>query len=70
MEVHISMAAEKILQIGPFVISNSMLVTWLVTIVMIIFTRQALRNERVRDIAEMIIEGLLSFFIGPYGKCF
>lgn len=68
MDVHISLAAEPIFHLGPIVINNSMLVTWLVTIAMVVFATLAFENEKIRDVVEMIIEGLLGFFEGVAGK--
>ena len=67
-EIHISLVAETIFRLGPLAINNSMLVTWLVTIAIIIFIRLSLTNKKVWDVAEMIFEGLLNFFEQIVGK--
>lgn len=66
--IHISLAAEPIFQLGPILINNSMLMTWLVTIGMVVFAKAASKNERIRDFAEAIVDGLLGFFEGMVGK--
>lgn len=67
-EVHISLVAEPIFQYGFIVINNSMLVTWLVIGAMLAFTKASSKKGRVRDIAELIVEGLYGFFENVVGK--
>lgn len=63
MESHIQLAAEKILQVGPFVLTNTLLTTWIVTAILLLFAYLATRKQTkipqgLQNIAEMIIEAL------------
>ena len=63
--VHVPLAAEKIFSIGPVPITNSIIFTWLVTVVLIAFAYFATRKiERVpqglQNIAEIMVDGLNS----------
>lgn len=69
----ISIAAEKIFQIGNFPITNSLLAAWLTMAVLIIFSLLATRKMRMvpgtlQSIAEMIVGGLYDFFSNINGK--
>ena len=73
MNVHISLAAETIFRLGFLSFTNSMLVSWLVTIFLILFAKTATKKiktipGRAQNLAEMIIDGLLSFFEDVVGK--
>lgn len=62
-EVHIALAAEKIFQIGPIPITNTILTTWIVTILLITFAYFATRNiskipNRLQNVAEFMVEAL------------
>ena len=62
-EVHIALAAEKIAQIGPFPITNSMLTTWIVTLILLAFAYFATRKiesvpKGLQNVAEIMVEGL------------
>lgn len=61
-DIHISLIAEPILRFGPLMINNSMLVTWLVMGGMIAFAKASLKNKKIRDFAELMVEGLFNFF--------
>lgn len=74
-QVHIPLAAEKVFAIGPVPISNSMIFTWIVTIVLITFAYLATRKiERVprglQNVAEIMVDGLYSLVssIAPPNK--
>ena len=61
MEPHVSLAAEKIFQIGPIPITNSILTTWIVTLILIFIARLATRRitavpKGLQNIAEFAIE--------------
>jgi F-type H+-transporting ATPase subunit a len=65
--LNISIAAEKIGQIWGLPITNSLLTTWLVMVVLILFTYFATRKislvpSTVQSIAEMVVGGLHDFF--------
>lgn len=62
-EVHIPLAAEKVFSIGPIPITNSILFTWLVTILLLAFAYFATRKiekvpQGLQNIAEIMVEGL------------
>lgn len=61
MEAHIALAAEKLWQIGPVPITNSILTTWIVTAILIAFAIAATRKisavpSGLQNIAEAIVE--------------
>lgn len=61
--VHVPLAAEKIFSVGPFPVTNSMLFTWVATIVLLAFAYLATRKmEKVprgfQNIAEIMVDGL------------
>ncbi len=61
--VHVSLAAEKLFNIGPFPVTNSVLTTWVVTIILIAFAYFATRKAKtvpdtIQNIAEIMIDGL------------
>lgn len=65
--VHISLAAEEILRLGPLSVTNSLLTTWLVTIFLIFIS--IIVSSRLRKIpsylqifAELMVGGLYSLF--------
>lgn len=65
MEPHIEVAAETIGHIGPLPVTNSLLMTWIVMAVLILFAYFSSRNLRkapqgLQNFAEMIVEGLHS----------
>ena len=78
MEPHVSLAAEKIFQIGPIPITNSILTTWIVTLILIFIARLATRRitavpKGLQNIAEFAIETfqeLLSSIAGEKTKVF
>lgn len=62
-EQHIALAAEKLFDLGPIPITNSMLTTWLVTLVLITFAFLATNKlskvpNKIQNLAEAIIEPL------------
>ncbi|MBI2012588.1 F0F1 ATP synthase subunit A [Candidatus Curtissbacteria bacterium] len=63
MEQHIALAAEKLFQLGPIPITNTILTTWIVTAILIAFAfvataKVALVPRGVQNIAEAMIEAL------------
>lgn len=71
---HISLAAEKLFQVGPLVVTNSMLMMFLgMAFVLIFFGRAAARGQLVprqrwQNLAETIVEGLLNLVESVAGK--
>src|SRR3989344_8973425 len=78
METQIPLHAEKIFQIGPIPITNSILTTWIVTLILIFIARLATRRitavpKGLQNIAEFAIETfqeLLSSVAGEKTKVF
>lgn len=65
-------AAAPRIQVGPFVITNSMIMTWLVALFIIIFAQLATRNirqvpEGAQNFWEWMVEGLHDFLEGIIG---
>ncbi len=63
MENHVALAAEKLFSIGPLPITNSILTTWLVTLVLIGFAavathKVALVPNAIQNVAEFAVEYL------------
>jgi F-type H+-transporting ATPase subunit a len=63
--IHISLAAEPLFHIGPFPVTNSLLVTWLVMIVLIAIALIAGRKPKliprgIQNLVEYVFEFLLS----------
>ncbi len=70
--LHISLAAEKIANIGSFPITNSLALTWLVMLLLFIFALSVRRKISLipshgQSIAEVLIDGLYSFFESVVG---
>jgi len=70
--LHISLSAEKIFSIGSFPVTNSLLSTWIVMAILIIFALSVNKSvsmvpSNLQSIAEMIISGLYSFFESVMG---
>jgi len=71
--LHISLAAETIAHIGPLPITNSLLMTWVVMIILLVLAVASTRKlslipNYIQSIMEIIIEGLYSFFSSVVGK--
>lgn len=71
--LEISLAAEKIGSIGPLTVTNSLLTTWVVMAILIIFSILSTKNMSkvpgtLQSIAEMIVGGLYDFFTSVVGK--
>lgn len=69
----ISLAAEKIGSVFGFPITNSLLATWVVMAILLVFSLAATRNmtlvpKGLQSIAEMIVGGLYDFFTSVAGK--
>jgi F-type H+-transporting ATPase subunit a len=72
MALHISLAAEPIAHIGSFPVTNSLLMTWgvmgILLIASFVSTRKlSLVPGHAQSIAELVIEGLYSFFSSVVG---
>lgn len=62
-EVHVALAAEKLFNIGPLPITNSILTTWIVTAILIAFALLATKKitavpKGLQNVAEAMIETL------------
>ncbi len=67
MTLHISLAAEKIAHIGPLPITNSLLMTWGVMVILLVLAITSTRKlslipTHFQSIMEIVLEGLYSFF--------
>ncbi len=65
-------AAPQVFHLGPIPVTNSMIVTWIVAIVLIIFAQIATKNikrvpEGAQNFWEWLVEGLYSFLEGIIG---
>ncbi|MBI4037850.1 F0F1 ATP synthase subunit A [Candidatus Curtissbacteria bacterium] len=77
-EAHVALAAEKLFSIGPFPVTNSVLTTWIVTIILIAFAFLATKNaalapkglQNIAEIAFEALEGLVSSIAGDKTKVF
>lgn len=77
-ELHISLAAEKIGHIGGFAVTNSLLATWIVMGLLVVFSYFATKKLSIipsgaQFLAETVIGGLYDFFgtvVGPKIKQF
>lgn len=63
--MHISLAAEKIFEIGPMPVTNSMVMSWIASFLLIVFSLIATKNlqlvpKGVQNAAEAIIEFLFN----------
>ena len=61
MEAHIPLTAEKLFQIGPIPITNSILTTWVVTFILIVFAFASTRKIKavpgsLQNFAEIMVE--------------
>src|SRR5690349_6633192 len=68
----ISQKADTVAHIGPLPITNSMIVTWVVTVGLIIFSRRATRNMKnvpdgSQNFWEWMVESLHNFLEGIIG---
>jgi len=77
-ELHISLAAEKIGEIGGFPVTNSLLATWIVMGILVLLSLKATRRMTLipgsaQSIAELVVGSLYDFFssvLGPKIKQF
>jgi F-type H+-transporting ATPase subunit a len=72
MEPHIEVTAETIGHLGPLPITNSMILTWIVMAVLLVFAYLASKTirkvpTRLQNFAEMVVEGLHSTVSGLAG---
>jgi F-type H+-transporting ATPase subunit a len=66
-------AAPRVFKIGPLEVTNSMLVTWVVALLLIVFARMAMSNARevpsgAQNFTEWLVEFLHDFLGGIIGK--
>ena len=71
--VHISLSAEKIINIFGFPLTNTLLTSWLVVILLIVLARlvgrkMAMVPSGVQNAAEFVIDGLLGFMTTIAGE--
>jgi len=72
MALHISLAAETIGHIGPLPVTNSLLMTWVVMLILLLLALASTRKlslvpNAIQSIMEIILEGLYSFFASVVG---
>ena len=72
MALHISLAAETIGHIGPLPITNSLLMTWGVMLILLFMSLLSTRKlslipNHFQSVIEIILEGLYSFFSSVVG---
>ena len=65
--------AEKLFAIGPFVITNSLVATWLTMVVLLLLFRAATANMQlvprgIQNFMELVVEGLDNFVSGVAGE--
>src|SRR3989344_9004398 len=78
MDAHVALAAEKLFSIGPFPVTNSILTTWIVTLLLIAFAFFATKKieavpKTLQNIAEAMVESfqdLVSSVAGEKTKVF
>jgi len=71
--LHISLAAETIAHIGPLPVTNSLLMTWGVMVILLVLAiastaKLSLIPNNVQSIVEIVLEGLYSFFSTVVGR--
>lgn len=71
--LHISLAAETIAHIGPLPVTNSLLMTWIVMAILVVFAIASTRKlslipNNIQSIMEIVLEGLYSFFSTVVGR--
>jgi F-type H+-transporting ATPase subunit a len=69
----LSLKAEGLFRIGKFTVTNSMLVTWVVAILIIVFAQAATRNIKnvpsgIQNFWEWLVEGLYKFLESVIGS--
>lgn len=70
---HLPASAEEILRLGPFVVTNSMLMVWIVAAFIIIMAQLATRKmttvpSGLQNVVEWLVESLYTFLEGILGK--
>jgi len=68
MEAHVPLAAEKLFQIGPLPVTNSLVTTWIVTVLLLVFAYFATKKVSmvptgVQNIAEAMVEQLQNLVV-------
>ena len=63
MDAHVALSAEKLFSIGPFPVTNSILTTWIVTLLLIAFAYLATRKiQAVPGFLQNVAEGMVEAF--------
>ena len=70
---HLPASAETVLELGPFVVTNSMIMTWIVAAVLILVAQMATKKitlipSKLQNCVEWIVESLLDFLGGVMGE--
>lgn len=65
--------AVELFRIGPFVVTNSIVATWIAALVLILFARYAMKNTKeipdgAQNFWEWLVEGLYEFLTGIIGE--
>lgn len=71
--MHISLAAEKIIEVGPVAVTNTMLVSWIVILFLVIIAYFVRKNMKavpgkLQNIAEFVIEAILGMIENVTGS--
>lgn len=66
-EIHISLTAEKLFSIGGLSITNSLLTTWIVMVILVIFSiictrKLSLVPGNAQQLAEIVVDGIYNLF--------
>lgn len=69
---HLPASAETVLEFGPFAITNSMIMTWIVAAVLIFFAQMATKEvslvpSKLQNFVEWVLESLIDFLGGVLG---
>jgi F-type H+-transporting ATPase subunit a len=72
-EHHVPLKPEILFEVGQFAVTNSMLVTWIVAIAIIIFAQSATRNIKAvpagkQNFVEWLVEGIYNFLESIIGS--
>jgi len=70
---HLPPSAEAVFEIGPFVITNSMIMVWIVAALLILVAQAATRNISIvpsgfQNFVEWVVESLVTFLSGILGE--
>ncbi len=70
---HLPASAEEILKVGPFVVTNSMLMVWIVAVFIIVIAQMATKSMKsipsgLQNVVEWLVENLYDFLTTILGK--